>query len=595
MTVTNGPRVRGVLDEITRRLADLRRAETARGGTVHPPVLALGTFERVGSNWFADTVRAVVSAHNEPFRQQLHPSHPWSPLNPNLAAVDGMSLAGTTSYAWHWLVTFALSKYGTTRHVIKETNLFFALPHLLALFPDAPVVVLTRDPIGIVSSFARADLFDRWGYAERYAQMSAMVARPGFAGYRFAARPNHPNKLCTLARLIVLNTLLVAEHVDGRAFTHIGYEEAVTDQAGVVWPTLRRLFGVDPATLDAAVPSRPLVVPSDATFDTRQSKRELVAFLEVADVAVIADEVDTLLSQADGCFPAEVVARARRWLTAHTASYRLAGSTPPNRPRPGPVTGGAAGVVPVVFVAGRRRPGLWWRNTLVTNAEFCVFLNAMRKAKMPNVLGGTYLFANEAMPSERGGRLCFDAAAGGYRVQSGYEQHPVYWVTWLGAAAFARYVGCRLPAQAEIDALVSTANVDLAVINADYRVGDVVPVAEPAAGADHLHHVVGNVQVWCADGPTSGMAADEPATRYLYGAAWNTPASLTEIRRPRARHLTGCSRGVGVRLVRDEASTAGEPAARIAERLWRAFAVLRERGRSLSDLDADFADLLAAP
>ena len=35
----------------------------------------------------------------------------------------------------HWLVSFAVAKYGPARQVVKETNLFFALPALLALLP----------------------------------------------------------------------------------------------------------------------------------------------------------------------------------------------------------------------------------------------------------------------------------------------------------------------------------------------------------------------------------------------------------------------------------------------------------------------------
>jgi hypothetical protein len=55
---------------------------------------------------------------------------------------------------------------------------------------------------------------------------------------------------------------------------------------------------------------------------------------------------------------------------------------------------------------------------------------------------------------------------------------------------------------------------------------------------------------------------DGPAARWLHGAAWNTPATR-EIHRARYRHLTGCSRGVGIRLVRDRASTK-VPAAELA-------------------------------
>lgn len=68
-------------------------------------------------------------------------------------------------YGRHWLVTFAVSKYAPVRQVVKETNLFFALPAPLALFPDAPVAVLARSPLGVASSFARGGLFPRWDYA----------------------------------------------------------------------------------------------------------------------------------------------------------------------------------------------------------------------------------------------------------------------------------------------------------------------------------------------------------------------------------------------------------------------------------------------
>ncbi len=235
-----------------------------------------------------------------------------------------------------------------------------------------------------------------------------------------------------------------------------------------------------------------------------------------------------------------------------------------------------------------------WRNLLVTNLEFCRFLNGLRAAGVRNVIGGAQLLCNESMPHERGGRIHFDRVAPRYYVSPGYEHHPVYWVTWIGAICFARYAGARLPTKSEMGALASRVRVDLKAINADYRIGDVLPVAEENPPADGIHHAVGNVQVWCADGPTATDLPVGPATRFMHGAAWNTPATVEEVRNPKARHLTGSSRGVGIRLVRDvEADLTAESTAALAASVRKGFAILRQRQWSLRELENAFVAALS--
>ena len=125
-------------------------------------------------------------------------------------------------YGQHWLVTFAASKYAPARQVIKETNLFFALPALLALFPGSPAAVLTRSPLGVASSFARGDLFRRWDYRSRYRQMTAMTTRPEFAARGGLVPDDDPSGPGRPGPAPGLNTLLLAAalHSRGSARAH---------------------------------------------------------------------------------------------------------------------------------------------------------------------------------------------------------------------------------------------------------------------------------------------------------------------------------------------------------------------------------------
>ena len=238
------PGTRGAAEEIAARVREIR----ASGGGVLPPLLLLGTMERVGSNWVSDTLRPVTGQHNEPFRQQLGPAHPLSALNPGLSPDEPLDRLGP--YGRHWLVTFAAGKHAAERQVVKETNLFFALPALLGLFPGSPVAVLTRSPLGVASSFARGDLFRRWDYRARYRQVTAMATRPEYAAFAGVVPDDDPADLTALARLQVLNTLLIASALhqrgDGGKAEVIRYETSVLDP-GAAHAALARLVPEAPA------------------------------------------------------------------------------------------------------------------------------------------------------------------------------------------------------------------------------------------------------------------------------------------------------------------------------------------------------------
>ena len=222
-----------VMAEIHGRIEVMRSAASACGTSLLPPLLMLGTSERVGSNWLSDTLRPVMEQHNEPFRQQPDAGHPLSALNPRAVPVGEVTGALGT-YGRHWLVTFVTSKYGITRQGVKETNLFFALASLLALFPDSPVAALSRSPVGVVSSFMRSALFTRWDYRSRYRQMITMTQSGRERSYAVLVPDDDPPGLVALTRLQVLNTVLLAASLDGRDAVHVPYEAAVRSPGQVL-------------------------------------------------------------------------------------------------------------------------------------------------------------------------------------------------------------------------------------------------------------------------------------------------------------------------------------------------------------------------
>jgi hypothetical protein len=270
--------------------------------------------------------------------------------------------------------------------VVKETNLFFALPALLALLSGAPVLVLSRGPLGVASSFARGDLFRRWQYRARYQQMIIM-ARCGTSGQRrFAALvpDDDPPDLVALVRLQVLNTVLIADAVAGRDPAHIAYETMITRPAtaiATIAATAPDLAGVSLLGEPAGSHRQEQRPSGDDTFATTAGKTGLAALLRPADAAVVSAAKTASLARA--LLPGPQADQAEAWL-AGDHLYRLEPPRQRHIPVPGMIS---AALAPAAsFFVWHR--GLEVRNTLVSNAEFARFMNALAGAGMPNGQGG---------------------------------------------------------------------------------------------------------------------------------------------------------------------------------------------------------------
>lgn len=132
----------------------------------------------------------------------------------------------------------------------------------------------------------------------------------------------------------------------------------------------------------------------------------------------------------------------------------------------------------------------------VTNEQFALFLQAMGGEK--DVNNSEIIRLRESRIKRTGGKL---------NIESGYAKHPVVGVTWYGAVAYAKWVGKRLPTEAEWEVASYGGREDITYPNgnqierndANFFSSDTTPVMSYPANDYGLFDMAGNVYEWCQD------------------------------------------------------------------------------------------------
>ena len=178
----------------------------------------------------------------------------------------------------------------------------------------------------------------------------------------------------------------------------------------------------------------------------------------------------------------------------------------------------------------------------ITNEQFVRFLE---------VLGGVKDSSHLDVIRLKDSRI--KRSAGKWSIESGYNKHPVVGVTWYGAVAYAKWIGKRLPTEAEWelaakggndDALYTTGD-DIEKTQANFFSSDTTAVMSYAPNSFGLYDMAGNVYEWCQDWygynyyETSIQEPENPqgplqgVYRVLRGGCWK---SLKEDLRCSRRH-----------------------------------------------------------
>ena len=178
----------------------------------------------------------------------------------------------------------------------------------------------------------------------------------------------------------------------------------------------------------------------------------------------------------------------------------------------------------------------------VTNEQFVRFLEVMGGEKDSN--HQDIIRMRDSRIKRSGGKLS---------IESGYSKHPVVGVTWYGAIAYAKWVGKRLPTEAEweiaarggFENLLYPTGDDIEKTQANFFSSDTIAVMSYAPNGYGIFDMPGNVYEWCYDWygynyyEVSVQEPDNPTGplqgvyRVLRGGCWK---SLKEDLRCSRRH-----------------------------------------------------------
>lgn len=557
--------------EFTRRLWQNEAVQMAPN-----PVLIVGQFERTGSTWLMDFMDKVGRGQTEPLRQHVSLESPISTWSHIVESADDHSFHSeldSAGFAQIWLSNFLASQYQPEVQITKETNLFFTLGFYLDLFPnESKTIYLKRDIRGILSSFKRSGLYDKWDYSNRYLCLKdALVEHQKQEYLDLIPHIDESNWIDVLLFLYVVNLTQIKTHLFSeddqnkhRDILTLSYEHLINDKKREL-ERVQRFLEVNVSADEDSETDNP------GLFNTNKRKRnpyDWIDVLSLTEEKYIRDKMAELIEEVDKLFGPQVAqfihleafadgapefARAEQEYITNKHEYEVSPAclTRSEIVRIQDFQSIESGYV-LTKADGFRQledynayvPPFNFATRLSTNLEFASFLNWLHKQGLLNALQGHYIYYNCNIPPARGGRIILQN--GEYFVEKGYEDHPVNWVSWIGAKAYATWLGARLSTENEWDRVASISDPEFT--NYSHNCGNTTPVCRFTPNNLGINDMFGNLRVWTEDWYYPDRHDDDSGiSKAVRGLAWNAPDTTAMQRTYKPIYMS--ARSIGIRLV----------------------------------------------
>ena len=559
------------------------------------PAMILSPFERVGTTLVVDILDSVARGHTEPFRQHIGTESPLCPLNRYCNKFDLNKYHPSfkkQNYSIYWLNNFYASLFSVSEvQVIKETNIFFILNFILKLLPaDTPIVFLFRDFRGIVSSFKKNNLYKKWDYQNKFEEISKIIFSHKELNVKYSKIINKTNRsswIDCLLTLYIISLIEIYEHLLSRYPTEqvliISYESLIKKDIKKINSLYKHLGIDDISSIDknTKLLSKKTGKGEFNIYKVKQ-KDDWGNFLSPFEIKYISLKIKERLSEIEKYYPqgriivkiitpfvfdvdknniSKIKLKSKTEINQKDKKLELVAYQTKRKKITEEIEKNMIQIKSKdVFVDNKKETtktklkiiDFEISKTYITNADYVSFLNYLIDNNIFNSINGNYLFYNPNMAFERGGRIFINKDKRYYTIK-GFENHPVNWVNWLGAASFAKWVGMRLIEEVEWDyvAILSKEKINEYNSNIRYSVGDTTEVFHYPPNNFGLYDMFGNVRTWCRNWYHENNSLNGVAfVKAVRGGSWNRDIISISFRDYKPWLLS--ARGIGFRVVKDK-------------------------------------------
>jgi formylglycine-generating enzyme required for sulfatase activity len=539
------------------------------------PVLIIGQFERIGSTWLMDFMDKIGRGQTEPLRQHVGTESPistWSQIVENADTHTFHSELKKSGFAQIWISNFLASQYQPETQITKETNLFFTLGFYLDLFPkESNILYLKKDVRGILSSFKRGKLYDKWNYFDRYLLLKrALIVNRKTEYLSLISHVDEDNWIDVLLFLYVANLIQIQKHLfiakGGRDILELSYEDMVVNKSAEL-DRVQAFLGSNIEVEDEVNE-----VDNNNLFNTSKKKDNPFDWEDVLtkeEEEYIRTKMSELINLVNGLFSNEVAqfvetesfapaapdfASGKEEYCSHTFEVQLleahlSREQIHNAQAYVEIPSGSVLTLPdghrQLSAKNEYVPDFKFSERLTTNLEFASFLNWLHQHGFQNSIQGHYIYYNPNIPPTRGGRIVFKN--GEYLIEKSYEDHPANWVSWIGAKAYAMWLGARLPMEKEWDRVADLS--DFEFTNFDHNNSNTTEVRQYVSNNLGIFDMFGNLRNWTENWYyPDKINAETGISKVVKGLAWNAPGSTARERTYKPVFMS--ARSIGIRLVK---------------------------------------------